>query len=182
MASLLASYQDAPLIGIEFVVEVRRPGLDQIYFCYLCNRQTDRVGLIPCLISAKHRLAFLRRYFPTASAKFDQRPDTAAWQQSAYDRLESVVHKIEVKFGRMAVEVFDEQAEGCSFADRKQKVLDRIEDGMHFRESDDLNFAGMGDPFPMSVCADATRQPEDLGLDHIQDPGHKSLMEREILR
>ncbi len=58
-APLLDAYQDSPLIGLEFVVEVRRPGLEPAYHNFLCNRQTDRIGLIPCLISAEHRLAYL---------------------------------------------------------------------------------------------------------------------------
>ena len=56
---LLSEYHDAPLMGIEYVVEVRRSGLEPAYHCFLCNRQTDRVGLIPCLIGPDHRLAYL---------------------------------------------------------------------------------------------------------------------------
>jgi hypothetical protein len=65
VAPLLDKYRDAPLVGIEFIVEVapsaNADGEDDepAYHCFLCDRPTDVVGLIPCIISAEHRLAYL---------------------------------------------------------------------------------------------------------------------------
>jgi len=64
IAPLLDKYRDAPLVGIEFIVEVAPAGAgieadEPAYHCFLCDRPTDAVGLIPCIISAEHRLAYL---------------------------------------------------------------------------------------------------------------------------
>ena len=60
---LLDEFKEAPLIGIEYLVEVigSGPKSDPTYRCELCNTTLTHGGVISCLISAAHRLNYLVR-------------------------------------------------------------------------------------------------------------------------
>ncbi len=126
------------------------------------------------------------------SKKFAKVPNVSVWEPCTFDFLESVILQIEGRFGRRQLNSFDESGTDGSFIDKKADMLRRIEDGDHFKESPKFNFANLPDPFgsylqrinpeeiDQSVAGDISAA--DKGLDHIEDPGHKSLMEREIQR
>jgi len=61
IAPLLDKYKDAPLVGLEYIVEVSSSAEEDepVYHCFLSDRPTDAVGLIPCIISPERRLAYL---------------------------------------------------------------------------------------------------------------------------
>jgi hypothetical protein len=142
---LLNAFHDAPVIGAEFVVEiVRGRDLPPAYHCALCDTNFDASGLVSDLISAKHRLEYLRSYFPIASKMFSKVPNTNVWERPTFDFLESVAMRIEEKGGRMVPKVV---AGEDVFRTRYQDIKDDIEDGNHVSESDELNFANLPDPF-----------------------------------
>ena len=56
----LEKYRDAPLIGLEYLVEIQSSRhSDPIFKCLLCKKTFDEDGVIPDLISPEHRLAYL---------------------------------------------------------------------------------------------------------------------------
>ena len=67
---MLNKFQDAPLIGLEFLVEILHGpssagpsggSTDPIYHCILCDKTFDAAGVISDVLSAEHRLAYMVR-------------------------------------------------------------------------------------------------------------------------
>lgn len=125
------------------------------------------------------------------SKKFSRVPNLSVWEPITFELLEGVVKRIESTFGRLQVMVFVEGGNDGSFLDAKDKVLRRIEEeSVHFREDfrdhPEHNFGSIPDPFAAYIArldpSEVVKDPDaqDTGLLHIEDKGHKSLMEREI--
>ena len=127
---LLDAFRDAPVIGAEFIVEILRERDQPLYHCCLCDTNFDAAGIVSCLISARHRLEFLRKYFPTASKLFDKVPNQHVWERSTYDFLESVAMRIEEKGGRMAPKVVNGEE---NFRNNYKKMKNDIETGEHIK-------------------------------------------------
>jgi len=182
---LFDKFKEAPLIGIEYIVEIiHGANVDPSYECLLCCKSLDSKDVISCLISAKHRLKYLEKFYPIARAKFAQVPNMDLWERATYDFLESVAMRIEEKHGRLSVTNITK----ADYDSNKEFILNRIEDGPHFRQSNEQDFTNLPDPFgsyrnklsykdfgpPPSI------DPQSLG--HIEDPQMQSLMQREISR
>ena len=58
---MLNLFQDAPLVGLEFIIEIQRQETRQepTYFCLLCRRNFDAKGLISDVLSGEHRLEYV---------------------------------------------------------------------------------------------------------------------------
>lgn len=57
---LFDKFREAPLIGLEFIVEIiHGPNVDPTYECLLCMTCLDPNGVISDVVSAKHRLKYL---------------------------------------------------------------------------------------------------------------------------
>ena len=125
---LLDSFRDAPVIGAEFIVEILRPRDQPLYHCCLCDTNFDAAGIVSCLISARHRLEYLRKYFPTASKLFDKVPNQHVWERSTYDFLESVAMRIEEKGGRMVPKVVNGED---NFRKNYTSMKEDVENGEH---------------------------------------------------
>ena len=53
-------FDDAPLLGLEYLVEIiHGPNVDPSYECLLCRTKLVAHDVISCVISAKHRLKYL---------------------------------------------------------------------------------------------------------------------------
>ena len=61
IVKMLGEFTEAPLVGIEYLVEILIPNLDPIYKCELCNTTLSADTVVSCLISAAHRLKYLVR-------------------------------------------------------------------------------------------------------------------------
>jgi len=182
---LFDKFKEAPLIGIEYIVEIiHGANVDPSYECLLCHKSLESKDVISCVISAKHRLRYLEKFYPIARAKFAQVPNMDLWERATYDFLESVAMRVEEKHGRLSVTNITK----ADYDSNKEFILNRIEDGPHFRQSNEQDFSNLPDPFgsyrnklsykdfgpPPSI------DPQSLG--HIEDPQMQSLMEREIAR
>jgi len=202
---LLDDYKEAPLIGIEYLVEIL--SLDNAppsYKCLLCDTNLDVNSVISCLTSSTHRLKYLKRYYPTAGKKFAEVPNLASWRSETLDYLESVVLRIENKNGRLNPTVVGSYKD---FIAKTKAIKNSIECGKHFRQTPEQDFSSLPDPFAgyrdklrsedlvvnreksgfdkNSVITDPNDQIHiggDIGLDHIEDPQMQSLMQREIAR
>merc|ERR1712029_777753 len=200
--TLLDDFKEAPLIGIEFLVEVEpgSNGPDPTYRCELCFTTLKHGEVITDLISSAHRLNYLDRYYPVVYQKFQKVPDTHKWRNETFDFLESVVMRIENKNGRLKPQVV--ASEEC-YTKTRTSIRTRIFKNIkHFKQTPEQDFASLPDPFSSysgggdQEAAPAVQQePEgvpkkagphhnkaDEGLDHIEDPDMQSLMQREIAR
>ena len=59
LSSLLPLYKAAPLIGVQFIVEVLAGDEDPEYHCLLCKFKSGPSELMFHLLSAEHRLCYL---------------------------------------------------------------------------------------------------------------------------
>eukprot|EP00095_Tigriopus_kingsejongensis_P011972 snap_masked-scaffold906_size82779-processed-gene-0.4 protein:Tk11972 transcript:snap_masked-scaffold906_size82779-processed-gene-0.4-mRNA-1 annotation:"conserved hypothetical protein" len=185
---ILDQFRDGPLVGIEYVVEIIRPCNPPNYHCFLCDRDFDGASLISDLLSAEHRLNYLRANFPIAAAKFDKVPSMSAWERPTLDFLESCAMRIESKFGRLKPHIIRGED---YFAENVQMIFHNVRGGQHFNESEALNFATLPDPFGSYIFRIDPREVRgnesfggkpDQGLDHIENPEMQDLMQREIAR
>ncbi len=56
----LDKYQEAPLVGLEYLVEIiHGPNVDPTYECLLCMSSFNVREVMEDLLSAKHRLRYL---------------------------------------------------------------------------------------------------------------------------
>ncbi len=127
---LLDAFRDAPVIGAEYVVEILRERDQPLYHCCLCDTNFDAAGIVSDLISARHRLQYLRKYFPIASQKFAKVPNQTVWERSTYDFLESVAIKIEETGGRLDPKVVNGED---LFRENYESIKADIENGNHCR-------------------------------------------------
>ena len=127
---LFDKFKEAPLIGIEYIVEIiHGANVDPSYECLLCHKSLESKDVISCVISAKHRLRYLEKFYPIARAKFAQVPNMDLWERATYDFLESVAMRVEEKHGRLSVTNITK----ADYDSNKEFILNRIEDGPHFR-------------------------------------------------
>ena len=60
--AMLNEFNDAPVIGLEFILEIVNDvstNPPPSYHCLLCNKSLESAGLISDVISAEHRIAYL---------------------------------------------------------------------------------------------------------------------------
>ena len=57
---LFDKFKDAPLLGLEYLVEIiQGPNVDPTYECLLCHTTLESKDVISCVVSARHRLKYL---------------------------------------------------------------------------------------------------------------------------
>jgi hypothetical protein len=57
---LFDKFKDAPLLGLEYLVEIiHGPNVDPTYECLLCRTTLESKDVISCVVSARHRLKYL---------------------------------------------------------------------------------------------------------------------------
>ena len=55
----LDRFREAPLIGVEYIVEILIPRNEPMYKCMICKNTFDAAGIVADLVSANHRLKYL---------------------------------------------------------------------------------------------------------------------------
>ena len=130
-------FRDAPLIGIEYLVEIVEGDRGELgkpsYRCELSStvlKEADDV--VPYLVSANHRLNYLKRFYPTAYKKFSKGtvPKVESWNSKTFQFLESVIMRIENKNGRLRPQVV---ASDATYQKTRANIRRKIETGQHFR-------------------------------------------------
>jgi len=137
------------------------------------------------------------------SKKFGKVPRLAAWEPPTYNALEVVAKGIEDKYGRLDPVLFKGDVE--KFAAQKEEVLAYVEEGKHHRESAELNFSSLADPFgpylfrikpddildeeredakkiDAAVLEAASKKNFGGKLDDVDEEDKKSYLKREIER
>ena len=133
LGRLLAQFHVSALLGLEYVVEVKIRDNEEVFKCLLCGTDSDLNGIVRHLLSAGHRLAFLRRHFPVAGRKFSAaRVPERGWAVASYESLDTVAARIEARCGRGEVTA----VRGLLGWERDQDTIRRrIEEGHHARYS-----------------------------------------------
>jgi len=144
LTSLLPLYKAAPLVGLQFVVEVLAGSAPPTYYCFLCKAELTLKELMFHLLSAEHRLSYLDKFFPTVRLKFAKVPNRRFWEIQTYEFLDSVVNRIECKFGRGKPFIVENSE---MFEAEKSRMMAALDSGDHPRESAALNFVSLPDPF-----------------------------------
>ena len=137
LGRLLAQFHVSALLGLEYVVEVKIRDNEEVFKCLLCGTDSDLNGIVRHLLSAGHRLAFLRRHFPVAGRKFSAaRVPERGWAVASYESLDTVAARIEARCGRGEVTA----VRGLLGWERDQDTIRRrIEEGHHARYSHQHN-------------------------------------------
>jgi len=145
LSQLLPVYRAAALVGLEFALEAWWEGeRDPRYFCLLCHFQCGIVEFMYHMLSAQHRLQYLKRFFPSAYIKFARVKNRRFWEQATYDGLDFVISRIEFKFKRETPMVTDN---GDQFMSDPSTLFKSAESAQHAREIPSLNFMNIADPF-----------------------------------
>ncbi len=55
----LDKFREAPLIGLEYIIEILRPRQEPIYKCMICKKSFDSLGVVADVVSTNHRLGYL---------------------------------------------------------------------------------------------------------------------------
>ena len=144
-------------------MEVKLNNKEEVYKCVLCNTDSDLNGIVGHLLSTCHRLAFLRKHFPTVARKFTTSIPENQWPLASYDLLDTVAGRIEARCGRGQVTTVG----GLLAWERERMTLvQKITEAVHARleshffyfhllvmiisycrESADFNFEKLPDPF-----------------------------------
>jgi len=144
VSHLLSRYKVAPLLGLDYIVEVLVGRTDAEYHCLLCETISTARLLMFHLLSAQHRVGYLQNRFRVLHRKFARVKNIDFWEESTFDLLDTVSSRIEAKFGRREPSV----VESIVIFDRERKrMMENIQSRDHIRESDDFNFKTLMDPF-----------------------------------
>lgn len=144
ITNLLAKFREAPLIGLEYIVEILNQDQDPIYKCLLCSSKHDVKGIVGDLVSAKHRLTYLKRFFPRAFSKFAEVANLRLWESPTFDFLESVILRIETRGGRLVPTVVKSETE---FENDFVKIINSIDNGPHLHQTPDQDFSNLPDVY-----------------------------------
>ena len=100
LGELLKQFHVSPLLGLEYIVEVKLSATEEVFKCVLCGADFDLNGILGHLISTAHRISFLRRHFPVVAAKFSSQLPESQWPQHTLETLDTVAGRIEARHGR----------------------------------------------------------------------------------
>ena len=100
LSQLLKQFHVSPLLGLEYVVEVKLSSSEEVYKCVLCGVDFDLNGIVGHLLSTSHRLSFLRKHFPVVAARFSSSVPESQWPVHTFETLDTVAGRIEARHGR----------------------------------------------------------------------------------
>ena len=100
LGELLKQFHVSPLLGLEYIVEVKLGAHEEVFKCVLCGVDFDLNGILGHLISTGHRVSFLRKHFPVVAAKFSSQLPESQWPLHTLETLDTVAGRIEARHGR----------------------------------------------------------------------------------
>ena len=100
LGELLKQFHVSPLLGLEYIVEVKLGAHEEVFKCVLCGADFDLNGILGHLISTGHRVSFLRKHFPVVAAKFSSQLPESQWPLHTLETLDTVAGRIEARHGR----------------------------------------------------------------------------------
>ncbi|XP_054267586.1 uncharacterized protein LOC128989650 isoform X1 [Macrosteles quadrilineatus] len=126
----------APLIGLEFMVELTESTLDETeyYYCLLCEKTGSERNMFIHFTSIFHYMKYLSMYFPTVARKLQALPQKKDMRKAFGLLVTDIIKDIEEKFGRMKPKTVKYQE--FYFQDRKNELHKTSYEGPHFRELD----------------------------------------------
>lgn len=78
--STLDQFNDSPLVGLEYIVEIVCANSPPKYHCFLCDRDFEAFNLISDVLSAEHRFEYLVGFdWLKGSKKIRESPSFRTW-------------------------------------------------------------------------------------------------------
>ena len=112
-------------------MEVKLSDGEEVFKCVLCGTDSDLNSVLAHLISTHHRLSYLNHHFPTVGRKFSaSSTPSSQWQLAILDTLDTVVRRIEARFGRGEPSVVSGL---LSWETEATRIKQKIFDGLHAR-------------------------------------------------
>ncbi|ETN63197.1 hypothetical protein AND_005094 [Anopheles darlingi] len=147
LQSVLDGYRAGPLVGLEYIVELKHqgPGEGVSYNCLLCDtRGNNESGITTHLIMPDHRLKFLEKHYATVMkviAPYRSAPGADA-KDSVFCRVvQTICEAIEDHHGRMAPSVYDAD----DFGRNRAKYIQSVKFGKHCDEQTGPKFVELID-------------------------------------
>ncbi|XP_035778753.1 uncharacterized protein CG7065-like isoform X2 [Anopheles albimanus] len=147
LQSVLDGYRAGPLVGLEYIVELKHqgPGEGVSYNCLLCDtRGNNESGITTHLILPEHRLKFLEKHYATVMkviAPYRSAPGADA-KDSVFCRVvQTICEAIEDHHGRMAPSVYDAD----DFGRNRAKYVQGVKFGKHCDEQTGPKFVELID-------------------------------------
>ncbi|XP_050100622.1 uncharacterized protein CG7065-like isoform X2 [Anopheles aquasalis] len=147
LQSVLDGYRAGPLVGLEYIVELKHqgPGEAVSYNCLLCDtRGNNESGITTHLIMPEHRLKFLERHYATVMkviAPYRSAPGADA-KDSVFCRVvQTICEAIEDHHGRMVPSVYDAD----DFGRNRAKYIQGVKFGKHCDEQTGPKFVELID-------------------------------------
>uniref|UniRef100_A0A2M4BA31 Putative q rich salivary secreted protein n=1 Tax=Anopheles marajoara TaxID=58244 RepID=A0A2M4BA31_9DIPT len=147
LQSVLDGYRAGPLVGLEYIVELKHqgPGEGVSYNCLLCDtRGNNESGITTHLIMPEHRLKFLEKHYATVMkviAPYRSAPGADA-KDSVFCRVvQTICEAIEDHHGRMAPSVYDAD----DFGRNRAKYIQGVKFGKHCDEQTGPKFVELID-------------------------------------
>lgn len=157
----LDAYTTGPLIGLEYLVELTNNSEDPLeYFCLLCDRRGNNRNIMVHLTSQSHYMKYISQFFRTAAQKLADIPKTNETRKGVSVVIVRIASRIESKFGRLKP-VMEPLS---TFPARKFEILRTVDEGIHFRETDDDTFADCIDLEEIKSLAVEEYRPPDQTL------------------
>ncbi|KAG8335463.1 hypothetical protein J6590_067832 [Homalodisca vitripennis] len=131
----LDASKSAPLIGLEFMIELTESSLGEgtYYYCLLCDKNGTERNIFIHFTSVFHYMKYLSVYFPTVARKLQSLPNRKV-KKSFGLLVTEIVADIEAKYGRLKPR--SETHADFHAPGRKDEILMTIRDGPHFKETD----------------------------------------------
>ncbi|KAL7743462.1 hypothetical protein ACLKA6_018601 [Drosophila palustris] len=129
----IESYNEGPLIGTEYVVELHEDGqVRPDYFCVLCNTCNDRRSIFIHWTSVTHRTNYLKTHFQKAFEYLQQlRRTSNNSNEVVLNATTKLVQAIEKHYGR-SVQIL--AVAGEDFRRFRAKICSQVRDKFHFDE------------------------------------------------
>ncbi|XP_053679510.1 uncharacterized protein CG7065-like [Anopheles nili] len=136
LQNVLDGYRDGPLVGLEYIVELKgsiQTNDDPCYSCVLCNLHNEsESGITTHMIGLGHRFKFLERHYPTVRKVLVPYRNAKAENggQVFFRVVQTVCEAIEDHHGRLTPQVY----EAGDFERNRVKYGQQIAFGSHFDE------------------------------------------------
>nr|XP_018908333.1 PREDICTED: uncharacterized protein CG7065-like isoform X2 [Bemisia tabaci] len=145
LQSALDEFNEAPIIGLEFLVELTNPdpANEPRYICLLCDKRGDPRSILKHMTSQSHYQKYLGRYFRLVYVALNNIPKQPSYKNGLCLLTQYIVGKIEERFGRLRPKVMEEIK--FNQPGERAELTAKIDGERHFRETDEDNFAELVD-------------------------------------
>ncbi|XP_052865542.1 uncharacterized protein CG7065-like [Anopheles cruzii] len=163
LQGVLDGYRAGPLVGLEYIIELKGKGLT--YQCALCDvRGNTESGITTHMILPEHRIKFLEKHYPTVMkhlAPYRNKAGADA-KESVFCRVvQTVCEAIEDHHGRMTPQAYE-----CDdFVRNRTKYIQAVKFGQHFDEHTGPKFVELIDKKVLQDLKSAAQENPSASVD-----------------